>query len=46
MDNTRMMRVFKRAGHQMSIKTSAGISEVIMLFPDRAPSAKEDEERM
>jgi acyl-CoA hydrolase/RimJ/RimL family protein N-acetyltransferase len=32
MGNTRMMGVFKRAGHQMSIKTSAGISEVTMLF--------------
>jgi acyl-CoA hydrolase/RimJ/RimL family protein N-acetyltransferase len=32
MDNTRMMRVFKRAGHQLSVKTSAGISEVTMLF--------------
>ena len=30
--NTRMMRVFKRAGHQLSVKTSAGISEVTMLF--------------
>ena len=33
MGNTRMMRVFKRAGHQLSVKTSAGISEVTMLFP-------------
>jgi hypothetical protein len=32
MGNTRMMRVFKRAGHQLSVKTSAGISEVTMLF--------------
>jgi hypothetical protein len=32
MGNTRMMGVFKRAGHQMSVKTSAGISEVTMLF--------------
>ena len=32
MDNTRMMRLFKRAGHQMSVRTSAGISEVTMLF--------------
>lgn len=30
--NTRMMRVFQRAGHQLSVKTSAGISEVTMLF--------------
>ena len=32
MDNTRMMRVFKRAGHQLRVKTCAGISEVTMLF--------------
>ena len=32
--NTRMMRVFQRAGHQLKVKTSAGIEEVTMLFPD------------
>jgi len=32
--NTRMMRVFKRAGHQLRVKTSAGIEEVTMLFPE------------
>jgi GNAT superfamily N-acetyltransferase len=32
--NTRMMRVFERAGHQLSVKTSGGIEEVTMLFPD------------
>ena len=32
--NTRMMRVFRRAGHQLSVKTSAGIEEVTMLFPE------------
>lgn len=32
MGNARMMRVFKRAGHQLSVKSSAGISEVTMLF--------------
>ena len=31
--NTRMMRVFQRAGHQLRVKTSAGIEEVTMLFP-------------
>ena len=35
--NTRMMRVFKRAGHQLSVKTSAGIEEVTMLFPEYMP---------
>jgi acyl-CoA hydrolase/GNAT superfamily N-acetyltransferase len=30
--NNRMMRVFKRTGHQMSVKTVAGIYEVTMLF--------------
>jgi hypothetical protein len=33
-DNTPMMRVFQRAGHQLKVKTSAGIEEVTMLFPD------------
>jgi acyl-CoA hydrolase/GNAT superfamily N-acetyltransferase len=32
--NTRMMRVFQRAGHQMSVKTAAGIEEITMLFPE------------
>jgi len=32
--NTPMMRVFQRAGHQLRVKTSAGIEEVTMLFPD------------
>ncbi len=32
--NTQMMRVFERAGHQLSVKTSGGIEEVTMLFPD------------
>ena len=32
--NTRMMRVFKGAGHQLRVKTSAGIEEVTMLFPE------------
>ncbi len=32
--NTRMMRVFERAGHQLRVKTSAGIEEVTMLFPE------------
>jgi len=32
--NTRMMRVFQRAGHQLRVKTSAGIEEVTMLFPE------------
>jgi GNAT superfamily N-acetyltransferase len=35
--NTRMMRVFQRAGHQLSVKTSAGIEEVTMLFPEHVP---------
>ena len=35
--NTRMMRVFRRAGHQLSVKTSAGIQEVTMLFPEHMP---------
>src|SRR6516165_2257186 len=35
--NTRMMRVFQRAGHQLSVKTSAGIEEVTMLFPEHMP---------
>jgi hypothetical protein len=30
--NTRTMRDFKRAGHQLSVKTSAGISEVSMML--------------
>jgi len=30
--NTRMMRVFERAGHRLSVKTAAGIEEVTMLF--------------
>jgi len=34
--NTRMMRVFQRAGHQLRVKTSAGIEEVTMLFPEYA----------
>jgi RimJ/RimL family protein N-acetyltransferase len=37
MGNTRMMRVFQRAGHQLSVKTSAGIEEVTMLFPEHMP---------
>jgi len=32
MGNSRMMRVFERAGHRMSVRTSAGIEEVTMLF--------------
>jgi hypothetical protein len=32
-----MMRVFQRAGHQLSVKTSAGIEEVTMLFPEHMP---------
>jgi hypothetical protein len=32
MGNTRMMRVFQRAGHRLSVRTSAGIEEVTMLF--------------
>jgi len=32
-----MMRVFQRAGHQLSVKTSAGIEEVTMLFPEHVP---------
>ncbi len=32
--NTQMMRVFERAGHQLSVKTSGGIEEVTMLFRD------------
>ena len=32
MGNARMMRVFERAGHRMSVRTSAGIEEVTMLF--------------
>jgi acyl-CoA hydrolase/RimJ/RimL family protein N-acetyltransferase len=32
MGNARMMRVFKRAGHQLSVKTEAGVDEVTMLF--------------
>jgi hypothetical protein len=32
-----MMRVFRRAGHQLSVKTSAGIEEVTMLFPEHMP---------
>ena len=35
--NTRMMRVFQRAGHRLSVKTSAGIEEVTMLFPEHMP---------
>jgi hypothetical protein len=27
-----MMRVFERAGHRLSVKTSVGIGEVTMLF--------------
>lgn len=30
--NTRMMRVFERAGHKLSVRTSAWIEEVTMLF--------------
>jgi RimJ/RimL family protein N-acetyltransferase len=30
--NERMVRVFERAGHQMSINTDAGVHEVTMLF--------------
>jgi GNAT superfamily N-acetyltransferase len=32
--NTRMMRAFQRAGHQLRVKTSAGIEEVTMPFPE------------
>jgi acyl-CoA hydrolase/GNAT superfamily N-acetyltransferase len=32
MGNSRMMRVFERAGHRMSVRSSAGIEEVTMLF--------------
>jgi len=32
MGNSRMMRVFERAGHRISVRTSAGIEEVTMLF--------------
>jgi acyl-CoA hydrolase/RimJ/RimL family protein N-acetyltransferase len=32
MGNARMMRVFKRAGHQLSVKTESGVDEVTMLF--------------
>ena len=30
--NTRMMRVFERASHRLSVKKSAGIEELTMLF--------------
>jgi len=30
--NTRMMRVFERASHRLSVKKSAGIGELTMLF--------------
>lgn len=32
--NTRMMRVFEGAGHQLRVKTSAGIEEVTTLSPE------------
>jgi acyl-CoA hydrolase/RimJ/RimL family protein N-acetyltransferase len=32
MGNTRMMRLFERAGHQMSVRLNAGVYEVTMLF--------------
>jgi acyl-CoA hydrolase/RimJ/RimL family protein N-acetyltransferase len=32
MGNSRMMRVFERAGHRMRVRTSGGIEEVTMLF--------------
>ena len=32
MGNSRMMRVFERAGHRMRVRTSGGVEEVTMLF--------------
>ena len=32
MGNTRMMRVFRRAGHELSVTTDAGVQEVTMRF--------------
>ena len=30
--NSRMMRVFKRGDHSLSVKTDAGVQELTMLF--------------
>jgi acyl-CoA hydrolase/RimJ/RimL family protein N-acetyltransferase len=32
LSNARMMRVFERAGHKLSVRTSAGVEQVTMLF--------------